>query len=162
MIQHRKGGSSDSSQINLSSDLPMTVIRARMSCKYRSKTDRIISRSCRQEQGLGGHLNNFGNFDAFAGPLWVKARLESRRSDSFKTTDEQLTNIALALDQEAGYLPPADYLEGQYADEVHKYNSKNSNSREKLIMTWTKLVSVADPYMLRGMKETLFREAPKS
>ena len=103
-------------------------------------------------------------FVVCAGSLWRTAKLNSRTYVSVG----RLRDIASVLDA-AGYLPPADYLEGKYAKEVKEFNSRNSHSKIGPLLTWSKLVSNADKDHIQGMRrllsrcaETLDRNAPPS
>jgi len=67
-----------------------------------------------------------------------------------------LREIAVALDQ-AGYLPPAAFLEGKSAQEIKNFNSRNSNSKIGPMQTWFELVSHGDKDHVRGMRRLLSR-----
>jgi hypothetical protein len=91
-----------------------------------------------------------------AGPLWSGATIHS----GGKVSTEQLRQIASNLDAK-GYLPPAEYLEGNYAKELKVFNSRHSNSKAGAIKTWSELVSYDDKDHLRGMRRLLSRCAKK-
>jgi hypothetical protein len=95
-------------------------------------------------------------FVVCAGTLWQRA---IRESGSHASVD-RLREIALALDA-AGYLPPANYLEGKYAKEVKDFNSCNSHSKIGPLRTWSQLVAHGDKDHIQGMRRTLARCAEK-
>jgi len=96
-------------------------------------------------------------FVSHAGKLWRDA--QSRRGRA-NVSQGQLQEIASRLDAE-GYTPPADYLEKSAAAEVRQFNSSNSRSQTGAIMTWSKLISIADKHQLRAMRRLLSRCAEK-
>jgi hypothetical protein len=105
------------------------------------------------------------DFVTFAGMLWLKAERQVVASQQVtralpRVTLEKLTVIAASLDGK-GYVPPAKYLEKTSARELRKYNSRHSNSKNGTIVTWVRLVSVADKDHLRGMRRLLSRCAKK-
>jgi hypothetical protein len=91
-------------------------------------------------------------FVAYAGELW--RTMTSRAGNNVR--DDRLREIAAALDQ-AGHLPPAEYLEGKCGQEIRDFNSRNSNSKIGPIQTWLQLVSHGDKDHLRGMRRLLSR-----
>lgn len=91
-------------------------------------------------------------FIVYAGTLWR----ENTSDTSNSVPDHLLRKIAVALD-EAGHLPPAAYLEGKYAEEIKRFNSRNSNSVIGPVQTWTQLVSHGDKDHVRGMRRLLSR-----
>lgn len=94
-------------------------------------------------------------FVDFAGGLWREAT-----HPETKVSGTELGQIASKLD-EKGYIPPADYLEGRFAQELKAFNSRNSNSKIGAIRTWSRLVSLGDKDHLRGMRRLLSRCASK-
>lgn len=97
--------------------------------------------------------------DAFvvcAGTQWRKALSNSKT----KVSDDQLRQIALELDA-AGHGKPSDCLEGKYGQDLRSFNSRNSNSKIRPIMTWSELVSRGDKDLVRGMRRLLSRCARK-
>ena len=95
-------------------------------------------------------------FVVFAGRLWRKAS----SNNATRVSDDRLQQIASALDA-AGYLPPAELLEGNCARELKAYNSRNSNSKTGPVRTWSRLISLGDKDLLRGMRRLLYRCARK-
>lgn len=97
------------------------------------------------------------SFVAYAGDLWQNAIARSGNT----VLNHQLREIAVALD-DAGYLPPAAYLEGRYAEELKFFNSRNSNSKVGPVLNWSELVSRGDKDRIRGMRRLLSRCAKRS
>jgi hypothetical protein len=95
-------------------------------------------------------------FVACAGLLWRKAISESHT----KVSDDRLRQIASALDA-AGHFPPAAYLEGNCAQDLKAFNSRNSKSTIGAVKTWSQLISLGDKDHLRGMRRLLSRCAKK-
>jgi hypothetical protein len=91
-------------------------------------------------------------FVLYAGRLWQKAI----SCEGGTVTIGRLREIAVALDQ-AGYLPPAAYLEGKIAEEIKLFNSRNSNSKNGPVKTWFELISRGDKDHVRGMRRLLSR-----
>jgi hypothetical protein len=96
------------------------------------------------------------SFVVCAGALWRKAICESHT----QVSDDQLRKIASALDT-AGHLPPSAHLEGKFAQELKAFNSRNSNSKTGPVTTWSRLISLGDKDLLRGMRRLLSRCARK-
>jgi hypothetical protein len=92
------------------------------------------------------------NFVIYAGTLWRNAISGSISN----VRNGRLREIAVALDQ-AGYLPPAAFLEGKSAQEIKNFNSRNSNSKIGPMQTWFELVSHGDKDHVRGMRRLLSR-----
>jgi len=95
-------------------------------------------------------------FVVCAGTLWRKAISASHT----RVSDDQLRQIASALDA-AGHLPPAAYLEGNCAQDLRAFNSRNSKSKIGSVKTWLQLISLGDKDHLRGMRRLLSRCAKK-
>jgi len=95
-------------------------------------------------------------FVVCAGTLWRGAISDSHT----KVSSDQLRQIASALDA-AGHLPPAVYLEGNCAQELKAFNSRNSKSKIGPVKTWLQLISLGDKDHLRGMRRLLSRCAKK-
>jgi hypothetical protein len=95
-------------------------------------------------------------FVSHAGMLWRNAISDSHA----KVSDDRLRQIASALDA-AGHLPPSAYLEGNCAQELKAFNSRNSNSKTGPVRTWSRLLSLGDKDLLRGMRRLLSRCARK-
>jgi hypothetical protein len=95
-------------------------------------------------------------FVVCAGMLWRNASSNNAR----RVSDGQLQQIATALDA-AGHLPPSAHLEGKAAQELKAFNSHNSNSKTGPVMTWSRLISLGDKDLLRGMRRLLSRCAGK-
>jgi hypothetical protein len=98
------------------------------------------------------------DFVEFAARLWIEAQCENGQTK--KITVEQLKQIALELDAK-GYVPPANYLEQRFAEELRRYNSHHSNSKTGPITNWTKLVTTADKDHVRGTRRLLSRCAER-
>jgi hypothetical protein len=96
-------------------------------------------------------------FVGFAGELW---RQEKGPGNS-PVPGDRLQQIAVKLDA-SGYVPPADYLEGKCGIEVKAFNTRNSNSKQGPIKSWSHLVLIGDKDHLRGMRKLLSRCARKS
>ena len=99
------------------------------------------------------------DFVSFAGNLWLEAK-QSVGTKVCKVSNEQLRQIGCELDAK-GYVPPAEYLEGNYAKELKVFNSGHSNSKMGAIKTWSQLVSLDDKDQVRGMRRLLSRCAKK-
>ena len=95
-------------------------------------------------------------FVRYAGMLWQHAISEGKT----KVSDDQLRQIASALDA-AGHLPPSVFLEGECAQELKAFNSRNAKSKIGAVKTWSQLVSLGDKDYLRGMRRLLSRCAKK-
>jgi hypothetical protein len=95
-------------------------------------------------------------FVVCAGTLWRKAMSDSHS----RVPDDRLEQIASALDA-AGHLPPSALLEGKFAQELKAFNSRNSNSKTGPVKTWSRLISLGDKDLLRGMRRLLSRCARK-
>jgi len=143
-------------------DLRMDRLAARWSRKLEAEAVACEYRAAREQRrklpsrkpGRVPRLTR--DFVDFAGKLWLEARRHSRA----KVSTEQLRQISSKLDAK-GYLPPAEYLEGNYAKELRVFNSRHSNSKTGAIKTWSGLVSLADKDHLRGMRRLLSRCAEK-
>jgi hypothetical protein len=97
------------------------------------------------------------DFVVLAGEMWIE---RMHKSGQATVTNEQLGEIASELDAK-GYVPPAQYLERKYANELKSYNSRNSNSKTGPIMTWTALIATPEKDHVRGMRKLLSRCAEK-
>lgn len=91
------------------------------------------------------------SFVVCAGTMWRKAISDARR-----VSRAQLAHIASKLDA-AKHLPPADYLEDRYAQEVKAFNSRHSRSTGGPLITWSLLVANGDKDHLQGMRRLLSR-----
>jgi hypothetical protein len=127
-----------------------------VACEYRLSKDRPRGNGSAVKVGRARKLPS--EFVRFAGKLWQDAKSQSSRS---AITHEQLLQIASQLDG-PGHVPPADYLEKRFAEELKAFNSRHSNSKHGAIKTWSRLVSTADKDHLRGMRRLLSRCAEKS
>lgn len=94
-------------------------------------------------------------FLVFAGTLWRNAL-----ANAPTVSDDKLVKIASSLDA-ATYLPPVIYLEAKYAQELKRFNSRNSNSKNGPVKTWSQLISLDDKDLLRGMRRLLSRCSTK-
>jgi hypothetical protein len=95
-------------------------------------------------------------FVLLAATQWLNAISDNNT----KVSNDRLQQIASAMDA-ANYLPPARYLEGEYAQELKRFNSFNSNSKVGPIKTWSELVTRGDKDLLRGMRRLFSRCAKK-
>jgi hypothetical protein len=132
--------------------------------EFSAQTPTGISATPKARSGRPARLA--ADFVDFAGGLWLNAKRQNPGSRSgskalSKATNDELAAIASSLDSK-NYIPPAKYLERQFAHELMSYNSRNSNSKAGAIKTWSQLVSVADKDHLRGMRRLLSRCAEKS
>jgi hypothetical protein len=125
-------------------------------CEYRFSKDRSMANGGVVKVGRARKLPT--EFVRFAGKLWLDAKRQRSRSP---VGHEQLEQIASHLDGQ-GYVPPADYLEKRFAEELKSFNSRHSNSKRGVIKTWSRLVSSADKDHLRGMRRLLSRCAETS
>jgi hypothetical protein len=97
-----------------------------------------------------------GSFVSYAGSLWREAI-----SETGTVSIDKLREIATVLDN-AGYAPPATYLEGKYARELKDFNRRHSNSKIGSLLTWSQLLSHGDKDHLQGMRRLLSRCAKRN
>ncbi len=115
---------------------------------------RDVERSSRTKTGRRAKFTN--DFVSFAGSLW----LEAKTCEGAQVSEKRLAQIAAELDAK-GYVPPAEYLEGRYAEDLKAFNSRNSNSKVGPVKTWVQLAFLADKDHVRGMRRLLSRCAEK-
>ena len=114
-----------------------------------------IAQCVLESQGVNQRLPP--EFVTVAGQLWGNAERKNRVA---RVSKEQLERIAHELDTR-GYIPPKNFLEKRFADEVKAFNSRNANSKTGAIMTWSDLVSTGDKDHVRGMRKLLSRCSKK-
>ena len=119
----------------------------------RARTPLESGRSGRIMKKLGRPRRLSIKFVEFAAKLWSDAQ---RHNGHTTVADDQLAEIATKLDIQ-GFSPPALYLEKSFAQEVKAFNSRNSNSKRGVILTWSQLVGLGDKDHLRGMRRLLSR-----